>query len=202
MAKDQNPVQKPKISKLPLPATDSPLVIDLPDGQKIVIGKMNNGSVIEVATWRGVGRPDSRTSRLMLGVGNGSSEESSDGEANTSQNVVPKPQGAALILFYFVSALQSIKRNVLKLFLVVTGLFRKRFRNSLIGSKKINLDATIQNESTPSTYAIDPDVQDWLDRISKSASERTKKAALKQSKNEPKKGKSKAKPRNTSRKSK
>jgi hypothetical protein len=47
---------------------DSPLVIDLPDGQKLVVGNLAAGSVIEVATWRGTGRPDSRTSRLMLGM--------------------------------------------------------------------------------------------------------------------------------------
>ena len=44
-----------------LPATISdnpPLVIDLPDGQKLVIGELKPGIVIEVATWRGTGRPD------------------------------------------------------------------------------------------------------------------------------------------------
>jgi hypothetical protein len=61
-------VAKPVISEIPMPISDSPLVIDLPDGQKLVVGKMSPGSVIEVATWRGTGRPDSRTSRLMLGM--------------------------------------------------------------------------------------------------------------------------------------
>ena len=61
-------VAKPVISEIPMPISDSPLVIDLPDGQKLVVGKMSPGSVIEVATWRGTGRPDSRTSRLMLGL--------------------------------------------------------------------------------------------------------------------------------------
>jgi hypothetical protein len=54
-----------------LPATISdnpPLVIDLPDGQKLVVGELKPGLVIEVATWRGTGRPDSRTNRIMLGV--------------------------------------------------------------------------------------------------------------------------------------
>ena len=59
---------KPTVSRVPLPASDSALVIDLPDGQKLVIGKMGQGTVIEVATWRGVGRPDSRTSRMMFGM--------------------------------------------------------------------------------------------------------------------------------------
>lgn len=60
----------PEISTLPLATIDSqtPLVIDLPDGQKLVVGNLDPGTVIEVATWRGTGRPDSRTNRLMLGV--------------------------------------------------------------------------------------------------------------------------------------
>ena len=45
-----------------------PLVVDLPEGQKLVVGNLDPGTVIEVATWRGTGRPDSRTNRLMLGV--------------------------------------------------------------------------------------------------------------------------------------
>ena len=58
------------ISTLPLATIDTqaPLVIDLPDGQKLVVGNLDPGTVIEVATWRGTGRPDSRTNRLMLGV--------------------------------------------------------------------------------------------------------------------------------------
>lgn len=57
-------------SDLPLATVGlpSPLVIDLPDGQKLVISNLDPGTVIEVATWRGTGRPDSRTNRLMLGV--------------------------------------------------------------------------------------------------------------------------------------
>ena len=67
-AKKQNIPDKPVVSRVPLPVSDSALVIDLPDGQKLVIGKMGQGTVIEVATWRGVGRPDSRTSRMMFGM--------------------------------------------------------------------------------------------------------------------------------------
>jgi hypothetical protein len=68
MAKKKTVSSAPVVTNLPLPISDTPLVIDLPDGQKLVIGKMSQGSVIEVATWRGTGRPDSRTSRLMLGM--------------------------------------------------------------------------------------------------------------------------------------
>lgn len=56
------------IHKIPGATSEAPLVVDLPDGQKIVIGNLPAGTVIEIATWQGTGRPDSRTTRLMLGV--------------------------------------------------------------------------------------------------------------------------------------
>ena len=46
MANTENS-KNPKVSKLPLPISDSPLVIDLPDGQKLVVGQMSKGTVIE-----------------------------------------------------------------------------------------------------------------------------------------------------------
>jgi len=73
------------------PITDSqpPLVIDLPEGQKMVIGKLDPDAVIEVATWRGTGRPDSRTNRLMLGVSNQSSKpvETRIEQISTTQSI-------------------------------------------------------------------------------------------------------------------
>lgn len=86
MAKKQERASAPKVTSLPLPISDTPLVIDLPDGQKIVIGKMQPGSVIEVATWRGTGRPDSRTNRLMMGMNNGDSSTASPEPENQSDN--------------------------------------------------------------------------------------------------------------------
>ena len=41
----------------PITETQPPLVIDLPEGQKMVVGKLDPETVIEVATWRGTGRP-------------------------------------------------------------------------------------------------------------------------------------------------
>ena len=72
--KDLEPVE---VSDLPLTTRDSqpPLVVDLPDGQKLVVGDLDPGTVIEVATWRGTGRPDSRTNRFMLGVSTNEEEE-------------------------------------------------------------------------------------------------------------------------------
>jgi hypothetical protein len=85
MAKKDEPKKEPSVSNLPMPLSDNPLVIDLPDGQKLVVGKMDSGSVIEVATWRGTGRPDSRTSRLMLGMSN----SQTDAAAAAPKNQAP-----------------------------------------------------------------------------------------------------------------
>ena len=74
-----------------LPATISdnpPLVIDLPDGQKLVIGELKPGIVIEVATWRGTGRPDSRTNRIMLGVSSPPASDENTNEAVTTTTTI------------------------------------------------------------------------------------------------------------------
>jgi hypothetical protein len=68
MTKKKVTKMNPTITNIPIAVSDNPVVIDLPDGQKLVLGKLSAGSVIEVATWRGTGRPDSRTNRLMLGM--------------------------------------------------------------------------------------------------------------------------------------
>jgi hypothetical protein len=72
MTEKENEVELEQLagSELPLVTRDEtpPLLLDLPDGQQLVVGKLPDGIVIEIATWRGTGRPDSRTNRLMLGV--------------------------------------------------------------------------------------------------------------------------------------
>jgi len=86
-----NEIESISIGKDVEPITDTqpPLVIDLPDGQKMVIGKLDPDAVIEVATWRGTGRPDSRTNRLMLGVSNQSSKpvETRIEQISTTQSI-------------------------------------------------------------------------------------------------------------------
>jgi hypothetical protein len=71
MTDDKDPrLEEVETSTLPLSDREEnpPLVVDLPDGQKLVVGDIKAGTVIEVATWRGTGRPDSRTHRFMLGI--------------------------------------------------------------------------------------------------------------------------------------
>ena len=83
-SKDLEPVEG---SELPLTSRESqpPLVVDLPDGQKLVVGDLDPGTVIEVATWRGTGRPDSRTNRIMLGV------STNEAEGIPSKRSLPNP---------------------------------------------------------------------------------------------------------------
>ena len=117
MAKKNPAPQAPaKVSQLPLPISDSPLVIDLPDGQKLVIGKMAEGSVIEVATWRGTGRPDSRTSRLMLGMSPGNlSDDASETTGYAGGQKEKKPEGFAKYLDFANRAVKSIAKLIMKL---------------------------------------------------------------------------------------
>jgi hypothetical protein len=117
MAKKKPEPQAPaKVSQLPLPISDSPLVIDLPDGQKLVIGKMAEGSVIEVATWRGTGRPDSRTSRLMLGMSPGNlSDDAKETTGYAGGQREKKPEGFAKYLYTAKNVLKTIVKVVKKL---------------------------------------------------------------------------------------
>jgi hypothetical protein len=189
LANNQNPEQKPKVSKLPLPVSDSPLVIDLPDGQKIVIGKMTQGSVIEVATWRGVGRPDSRTSRLMLGVGNGNVQEDPEDKSDLpqGQKKPQKPQDWRIVLYYLaigVSFIQNLpwKKVASKVKSLVKPQ-RKPKSKSIEKSDEVKAIETksqpTAEKSVPPTVAIDDDIEAWLNKISEKASAKSapKKAA-------------------------
>jgi hypothetical protein len=89
-------------------APEQPLVIDLPDGQKLVIGQMAAGSVIEVATWRGTGRPDSRTSRLMLGMSPGSLTPTVVVPEGSQSEPTPTKKDFA----YYISALKNLPKNL------------------------------------------------------------------------------------------
>ena len=185
MAKKDIPDEKPKVSKLPLPISDSPLVIDLPDGQKIVVGKMTSGSVIEVATWRGVGRPDSRTSRLMLGMGSGNVEEPSDSTTAPAAAKKPaKPQGAAVVLYYLQLAISPIAKlpwgKALTIFKRIK--FIKPAPKKLAAGvatpaaleTSVPVSAAVapaaSKASTASTDSAEPDIEEWLNRISARAS--------------------------------
>jgi hypothetical protein len=159
MARKNEENSAPVVTSLPLPSSDSVLVIDLPDGQKLLVGKMNHGTVIEVATWRGTGRPDSRTNRLMLGMSSSDTEGQVNSQDSQDDMVVDKRS-----LKYWIWLAGQISRKIKDLF--VTLLLKVK---SLVSKKSIS--------SKPSKPAdtIEDDVQAWLDNI---RSNKSKSSAL------------------------
>jgi hypothetical protein len=200
LANQESEKTTPKVSKLPLPISDSPLVIDLPDGQKIVVGKMTQGSVIEVATWRGVGRPDSRTSRLMLGMGNGNVNE--DSESEQSQQAGParppvsrKPQGFAGVLFtiqHFIKNFNRINWSATAKALIQSLTSKKAKR--VKSAKESSSDAVSAEQSvapsiapaiTVSPVSEDAEIEAWLNKITEKAARSTSKSSKRAAKKAP-----------------
>ena len=204
MAKKNPAPQAPaKVSQLPLPISDSPLVIDLPDGQKLVIGKMAEGSVIEVATWRGTGRPDSRTSRLMLGMSPGNlSDDASETTGYAGGQKEKKPEGFAKYLDIANKALKTIAKLIMKLPVgklknVKLGKINlpkrgpKQIKPTSMdsGSPVISQTSATSSTPTPSFTSSDfksskesksdsnEDVDDWLAQIIKKAESNNKSEA-------------------------
>lgn len=154
--KEQIPVS-PEITVLPMAGGDSPMVIDLPDGQKLIVSNLAAGSVIEVATWRGTGRPDSRTTRLMLGMTTGQAKpaESAPSESKDS----------------------SLSKEAIALNKVVTFFFKVRSKisarkNAL--SEKKSKAPLIEKVAPPIRNTEEAEVDDWINSIlEKSAKKKT-----------------------------
>lgn len=179
LANQEEQKSAPKVSKLPLPISDSPLVIDLPDGQKIVVGKMTTGSVIEVATWRGVGRPDSRTSRLMLGMGNGNVNDDNDADASNQPGparppVSKKPQGIA----GFVATTKDIIKNfdqinwsaTFKALVASIASKKSKPKQPQVSAPSETHEPVITPAVTVSPASEDADIEAWLNKITEKAS--------------------------------
>lgn len=183
MANQEGDNSTPKVSKLPLPISDSPLVIDLPDGQKIVVGKMTQGSVIEVATWRGVGRPDSRTSRLMLGMGSGNVNEDTDGEQSQQPGparppVSRKPAGFAGVVFTIQTFVKNFSRinwsaTFKALLQSLTSKKSKKVKSPTAASADHSVASTTETITpaiTVSKVSEDAEIEAWLNKITEKAS--------------------------------
>jgi hypothetical protein len=143
-SKKQEPVA-PVVTSLPLPSSDSVLVIDLPDGQKLLVGKMEHGTVIEVATWRGTGRPDSRTNRLMLGMSN-ADEENSQTQSESTEN------------------LEYDKRSIRYWIWITRIIFSKSKELLRTQVNKIRQKGTETTEEARSTD-VQADVDAWLESV-------------------------------------
>jgi hypothetical protein len=196
LANQEGEKTSPKVSKLPLPISDSPLVIDLPDGQKIVVGKMTQGSVIEVATWRGVGRPDSRTSRLMLGMGSGNvnDDSESDGSQQSGPSNPPvsrKPDGFAGVIFtikHFFTNFSQINWAATGKALLASLTTKKVKQPKKVKSQppvaQENSEPSIAPAITVAPVSEDADIEAWLNKITEKAartSSKSNKASAKKS---------------------
>jgi hypothetical protein len=194
LANQENEKTTPKVSKLPLPISDSPLVIDLPDGQKIVVGKMTQGSVIEVATWRGVGRPDSRTSRLMLGMGSGNVNEDSDDESAQQAGparppVSRKPQGFAGFIFslqHFIKNFNQINWSATFKALIasLTSKKPKKAKPAVVDAPTVEVPS-ITPTATVSPVSDDAEIEAWLNKITEKASRTSSKSSKPAAKKSP-----------------
>jgi hypothetical protein len=151
MAKKSQVPPAPEMTALPMTGGDSPLVIDLPDGQKLVVGNLAAGSVIEVATWRGTGRPDSRTSRLMLGMSSAAQDKPADA-ADTSTSEAKKEAS-------FISKLLGVLRTLFGKASAPRAAIRKSR-----GEKKSSAPL-IEKVSPAARTSEAGEVDDWLNSI-------------------------------------
>jgi hypothetical protein len=166
MAKKQEETTAPKVTSLPLPISETPLVIDLPDGQKIVIGKLQPGSVIEVATWRGTGRPDSRTNRLMMGMNNGetsAAQPDSEQTSSTSQSTQASD--------WKTKATFAAKNLVNK-----TQAFVSQSLSKLKKEKSVTAQIQPANQESASALASASEVDEWLKKVLEQSEKKTAKA--------------------------
>jgi hypothetical protein len=154
MTKKKVTKMNPSITNIPIAVSENPVVIDLPDGQKLVLGKLSAGSVIEVATWRGTGRPDSRTNRLMLGM----TDTSAVAAATNAQPEEIKESKNLSLLFETIT-LPNLGGLLVKV---------KSVKN-MIKSTITSFSKAIEKskELTPVETTADLDINAWIENISR-----------------------------------
>ena len=159
--------QEPKIHRIALPVSDESLVIDLPDGQKLVVGKLANGSVIEVATWRGTGRPDSRTTRLMLGMSNPSTStegaisvapEAIDTQAPVS-SATRSPQDRAK------AALAAAKKKLVAITAAIKVFKKNPQPGEALDKSEIDSDSRLRWKPATPADQTSGEADQWLEEI-------------------------------------
>ena len=147
------------VSSIPVPPADSALVIDLPEGQKLVLGKMEEGTVIEVATWRGTGRPDSRTNRLMLGVSFGGTSESQSPEV-TDQKLSKVAEIKSKLGNLISELVNKIKNSV-----AVFKLKYQSTKSKRNSTKDREIFPSIESGASKIDAEEDFDIDEWLQSV-------------------------------------
>lgn len=65
--------------KFPAPLEGYAATVELPEGHHVTIGELTPGTIVEVATWNGTGKPDESTKRFLISAdGTGLSRRTSE----------------------------------------------------------------------------------------------------------------------------
>jgi hypothetical protein len=63
--------------------------VELPEGHQLVLGELPPGTVVEVATWQGTGRPDETTNRFLLSASGGGLQRRQRSSQPTTKEISP-----------------------------------------------------------------------------------------------------------------
>jgi hypothetical protein len=175
MSKQEKQVPaKPKVTQIPLPISESALVIDLPDGQKLVVGKMTHGTVIDVATWRGTGRPDSRTNRMMLGMSNTEIEtQIEEEEERQATQAVSGWRGQVQVALGIARTIPGRAKGAVQK--VSSKIGRSKSASESSESAPAFKSLPFQSKSD-SVQQIDDDIQAWLDKVTAKSAKKSAKS--------------------------
>jgi hypothetical protein len=72
--------------------------VELPEGHQLVLGELPPGTIVEVATWQGTGRPDETTNRFLLSAsGQGLQRRERTSGKTASTNEIEAPTTSELL---------------------------------------------------------------------------------------------------------
>jgi hypothetical protein len=71
--------------------------VELPEGHQLVIGELPPGTIVEVATWQGTGRPDETTNRFLLSASGTGLQRRTTAKENKTHAEIEAPSHAGEI---------------------------------------------------------------------------------------------------------
>jgi len=73
--------------QFPAPLEGYAATVELPEGHHVTIGELTPGTIVEVATWNGTGKPDESTKRFLISAdGNGLTRRTGGEQAQVENN--------------------------------------------------------------------------------------------------------------------
>ena len=119
--------------KFPAPLEGYAATVELPEGHHVTIGELTPGTIVEVATWDGTGKPDETTKRFLISAdGNGLTRRT----GSEQPQVENKPQAAITNNAYTANAISSSQSIADPIF----GSYREtdNFKNSAANAREIS----------------------------------------------------------------